>query len=382
MKKPRFLQPAQLCNITDNLTETIETADLDEEQGDYLIESLIPRDGLTVLGGAPKTGKTTLVMNMIYSIVTNQNFLGKRIIQTENDKIKPLFMTNEESNRVCFSRLQKIFGDDEGIEKVEIATKIKYGYTNGLLDIIEAEAEMGYNLFIVDNFRSFGVDKGIEKDFSGEQLAERLRWMTDMCEELHISIILIHHTRKRGNNRIVNQSDELAGGGAIGSVADSIIMLSRTGSEKIKMTASSRVAKDQNFFLTLNSEPLRFEFEDLHQAERDAEKAEYLKTGIHAVFQKIFETDSTFECRMSDLLHIAEENGIKLYTCSDKSPDNVKARSVALQLKRYTECIYSVDNITYTSKRFNNKVTYKFGKVQGEEAEDDETTEKIELKAV
>lgn len=376
MKKPRFLQVAELCNITDNLTETIETADLDEEQGDYLIESLIPRDGLTVLGGAPKTGKTTLVMNMIYSIVTNQNFLGKRIIQTENDKITPLFMTNEESNRVCFSRLQKIFGDDEGIEKVEIATRIKYGYTNGLLDIIEAEAEMGYNLFIVDNFRSFGVDKGIEKDFSGEQLAERLRWMTDMCEELHISIILIHHTRKRGNNRIVNQSDELAGGGAIGSVADSIIMLSRTGSEKIKMTASSRVAKDQNFLLTLNSDPLRFEFEDMHQAERDAEKQEYLKTGIHAVFQKIFETDSVFECRMADLIKIAEENGIQIYTGSKNSPANTKSRSVAVQVSRFREQIYSVDNVTYTSRRSNGQTIYKFI-LEREEAEDDETIEKI-----
>ena len=376
MKKPTFLHAAQLCSVTENLAETIETADLDTEQGDYLIESLIPRDGLTVIGGAPKTGKTTLVMNMIYSIVTNKNFLGKRIIQTENDRIKPLFMTNEESNRICFSRLQKIFGDDEGIEKVEIATKIKYGYTNGLLDIIEAEAEMGYNLFIVDNFRSFGVDKGIEKDFSGEQLAERLRWMTEMCEELHISIVLIHHTRKRGNNQIINQSDELAGGGAIGSVADSIIMLSRTGSEKIKLAASSRVAKDQNFLLTLNSDPLRFEFEDLHQTERDAEKAEYLKTGIHAVFQKIFDSDTIFECRMTDLLHIAEENNIKLYTCAEKSPENVKCRSVALQLKKYTECIYSVDKITYTSRRFNNKVTYKFEKLR-EEADEDEADKKI-----
>ena len=376
MKKPRFLQVAELCNITDNLAETIETADLDEEQGNYLIESLIPRDGVTVLGGAPKTGKTTLVMNMIYSIVTNQNFLGKRIIQTENDKIKPLFMTNEESNRVCFSRLQKIFGDDEGIEKVEIATRIKYGYTNGLLDIIEAEAEMGYNLFIVDNFRSFGVDKGIEKDFSGEQLAERLRWMTDMCEELHISIILIHHTRKRGNNKIVNQSDELAGGGAIGSVADSIIMLSRTGSEKIKMTASSRVAKDQNFLLTLNSDPLRFQFEDLHQAEHDAEKQEYLKTGIHAVFQKIFETDSVFECRMADLIKIAEENGIQLYVGNQNSPSNTKSRSVAVQLNRFREQIYSVDNVTYTSRRSNGQTIYKFV-LERKEAEDDETIEKI-----
>lgn len=381
MKKPRFLKAGQLVNITDGLAKTIETADIDAN-GNYLVESLILRNGLTVLGGPPKTGKTTLMMQLLYCITTHQNFLGQRIIHNENEPIKTLYLTNEESESILFSRLQQVFGDDEGIEKVELAAGVKYRYMNGLLDIIEAEAEEGYNLFIIDNFRSFGVDSGIEKDFSGEKLAERLNWMKEMCEELKITIILLHHTRKRGNNKVVNQSDELAGGGAISSVADSILMLSRVAnSEKIKLIANTRRAKNQSLLLTLNSTPLRFKFEDLHQSERDAEKAEYLKTGIHAVFQKIFETDSVFECRMSDLLHIAEENGIKLYTCSEKSPDNVKCRSVALQLKRYTECIYNVDRITYTSKRFNNKVTYRFEKLR-EEADEDETTEKIELKAV
>lgn len=381
MKKPRFLQAGQLVNITDGLAKTIETADIDAN-GNYLVESLILRNGLTVLGGPPKAGKTTLMMQLLYCITTHQNFLGQRIIHNENEPIKALYMTNEESESILFSRLQQVFGDDEGIEKVELAAGVKYRYMNGLLDIIEAEAEEGYNLFILDNYRSFGVDSGIEKDFSGEKLAERLNWMKEMCEELKITIILLHHTRKRGNNKVVNQSDELAGGGAISSVSDSILMLSRaTNSEKIKLVANTRRAKNQSLLLTLNSTPLRFEFEDLHQSERDAERQEYLKTGIHQIFQKIFDSNSFFECRMADLLHIAEENNIKLYTCAEKSPENVKCRSVALQLKKYTECIYSVDKITYTSRRFNNKVTYKFEKLR-EEAEDDETTEKIELKAV
>ena len=202
--------------------------------------------------------------------------------------------------------------------------------------------------------------------------------MTDMCKELHISIILIHHTKKDSGNRGRNAADEFAGSNVISSVSDSNIVLSRTREpNRLILHCESKIKSDENLVLTRSSSPLRFAAEDLNKAERDAEKAEYLKTGIHQIFQNIFETDSVFECRMSDLLHIAEENGIKLYTCSDKSPDNVKARSVALQLKRYTECIYSVDNITYTSKRFNNKVTYKFEKVQGEEAEDDEADRKI-----
>ena len=198
-----------------------------------------------------------------------------------------------------------------------------------------------------------------------------------MCKELHISIILIHHTKKDSGNNGRNAADEFAGSNVISSVSDSNVVLSRTREpNKLILHCESKIKSDENLVLTRSSSPLRFSAEDLNIAERDAERAEFHKTGIHQIFQKIFNSDSIFECRMSDLLHIAEENNIKLYTCAEKSPNNVKCRSVALQLKKYTECIYSVDKITYTSRRFNNKVTYKFEKLR-EEAEEDEADKKI-----
>lgn len=381
--RPRGLTVAQAALMLDRDKKNINSANISDNSDNYIIDSLVPRDGLTVLGGAAKTGKTTLCMQMMHDIITQNTFLDKRIMHSEENPVKTLYITNEDSETICFSRLLQIFGEDDGIENIEIVMNKRLRYADGtLLDFVEAAAEEDYNLFIIDNFRSFGVDAGIEKDVSGARLTERLQWMTDMCEELHISIILIHHTRKTSQNgRSVNVADELAGGSAISSAAQSIITLSRTRKGPLLLECTSKIAEDQKMYLTRTSSPLRFTAEDLNQSERDAEKAEYLKTGIHAVFQKIFDSDTILECRMTDLLHIAEENGIKLYTCSEKSPDNVKCRSVALQLKRYTECIYNVDRITYTSRRFNNKVTYKFEKLR-EEADEDEIIEKIELKAV
>lgn len=347
MSRPRGLTPAQAALMLDRDKKNINSVNILNTADNYIVDSLIPQSGLTILGGAAKTGKTTLCMQLMHDIITQNTFLDRRIIHNEDKPLKTLYITNEDSETICFSRLLQIFGEDEGIEKVEIMVSKELRYADGtLLSFVEAAAEEGYNLFIIDNFRSFGVDAGIEKDVSGARLTERLRWMTEMCEELNISIILIHHTRKTGQNgRSVNVADELAGGSAISSAAQSIITLSRTRKGPLLLECTSKIAEDQKMYLTRTSSPLRFTAEDLNQSERDAEKAEYLKSGIHAVFQKIFANNSIFECRMSDLLHIAEENGIKLYTCSEKSPDNVKARSVALQLKRYTECIYSVDRI-------------------------------------
>ena len=317
-------------------------------------------------------------MQLMHDIITQNTFLNKRIIHNEENPVKTLYITNEDSETICFSRLLQIFGEDEGIEQVEIMVSKELRYADGtLLSFVEAAAEEGYNLFIVDNFRSFGVDAGIEKDVSGARLTERLRWMTEMCEELNISIILIHHTRKTGQNgRSVNVADELAGGSAISSAAQSIITLSRTRKGPLLLECTSKIAEDQKMYLTRTSSPLRFTAEDLNQSERDAEKAEYLKTGIHAVFQKIFDSDTIFECRMTDLLHIAEKNGIQLYVGSKNSPANTKSRSVAVQINRFREQIYSVDNVTYTSRRSNGQTIYKFV-LERKEADEDETTQKI-----
>lgn len=378
MSRPRGLTVAQAALMLDRDKKNINSVNILNTADNYIIDSLIPRGGLTILGGAAKTGKTTLCMQMMHDIITQNTFLNKRIIHNEENPTKTLYITNEDSETICFSRLLQIFGEDEGVEQVEIMVSKELRYADGtLLSFVEAAAEEGYNLFIIDNFRSFGVDAGIEKDVSGARLTERLRWMTEMCEELNISIILIHHTRKTGQNgRSVNVADELAGGSAISSAAQSIITLSRTRKDPLLLECTSKIAEDQKMYLTRTSSPLRFTAEDLNQSERDAEKAEYLKTGIHQIFQKIFDSDSVFECRMADLLHIAEENGIQLYVGSKNSPANTKSRSVAVQINRFREQIYSVDNVTYTSRRSNGQTIYKFV-LERKEADEDETTQKI-----
>lgn len=378
MSRPRGLTAAEAALMLDRDKKNINSVNILNTADNYIVDSLIPRGGLTILGGAAKTGKTTLCMQLMHDIITQNTFLDRRIIHNEESPLKTLYITNEDSETICFSRLLAIFGEDKGVENVEIMVSKELRYADGtLLSFVEAAAEEGYNLFIIDNFRSFGVDAGIEKDVSGARLTERLRWMTEMCEELDISIILIHHTRKTSQNgRSVNVADELAGGSAISSAAQSIITLSRTRKGPLLLECTSKIAEDQKMYLTRTSSPLRFTAEDLNQSERDAEKQEYLKTGIHQIFQKIFDSDSILECRMSDLLHIAEENGIKLYTGSENSPANTKSRSVAVQINRFREQIYSVDNVTYTSRRSNGQTLYKFEKLR-EEADEDEKIEKF-----
>ena len=364
VKRPRKYSAAHVTALLKNYGKHIERADIDSHK-DYLIDNLIPKDSLTILGGAAKIGKSILSMQLIHDVITQETFLGNKIIRDENHPIKCLYITDDETTQACFWHFKEIFGDDEGIEQVRVAAETKLRYADGgLLDLVEFLAKQGYNLFIIDNFRSFGIDAGIN-DHIKEKTAERMQWMTDMCKELHISIVLIHHTRKNKRKNNGDITEELAGTKAIPAAATSVIILERTNSKKIKLTAVSKYEQTQELLLTLTSNPLRFQAEDVQQAKHNQERAEYLNSAVHAVFEKIFNSTTIsdiYECQMSDLISIAKENNVKLCLCDENTPINIKARSVAVQLNKYRNAIYKIDDITYTSRRTNGKTIYRFEK--------------------
>ena len=47
------------------------------DEDHYLIEDLLPRRGLAFVSGKPGTGKTTFVLQALFSCISNQNFLTK-----------------------------------------------------------------------------------------------------------------------------------------------------------------------------------------------------------------------------------------------------------------------------------------------------------------
>ena len=364
VKRPRKYSAAHVTALLKNYGKHIERADINSHK-DYLIDNLIPKDSLTILGGAAKIGKSILSMQLIHDVITQETFLGNKIMRDENHPIKCLYITDDETTQACFWHFKEIFGNDEGIEQVRVAAETKLRYADGgLLDLVEFLAKQGYNLFIIDNFRSFGIDAGIN-DHIQEKTAERMQWMTDMCKELHISIVLIHHTRKNKRKNNGDITEELAGTKAIPAAAASVIILERTNSKKLKLTAVSKYEQTQELLLTLTSSPLRFQAEDVQQAKCNQERAEYLNSAVHAVFEKIFNSiaaSDVYECRMSDLISIAKENDVKLCLCGENTPINIKARSVAAQLNKYRDAIYKIDDITYTSRRTNGKTIYRFEK--------------------
>lgn len=57
MSRPRGLTAAQAALMLDRDKKNINSASISDNSDNYIIDSLVPRDGLTVLGGLQKLEK-------------------------------------------------------------------------------------------------------------------------------------------------------------------------------------------------------------------------------------------------------------------------------------------------------------------------------------
>lgn len=65
-----------------------------------LVENLLPADGITILAGEPKVGKTFLLQQLTYSISVENTFLGRNV-----EKTKVIYFSTENSIELLKDRL-------------------------------------------------------------------------------------------------------------------------------------------------------------------------------------------------------------------------------------------------------------------------------------
>lgn len=57
-----------------------------EDEEEWLVEGLIPKRGLTILGGNPKTGKTLFVLDLWLAVSTGRPFFGRDTAPAEGKR--------------------------------------------------------------------------------------------------------------------------------------------------------------------------------------------------------------------------------------------------------------------------------------------------------
>ena len=195
---------------------------------EFVVDGLLAQ-GLYILAGAPKVGKSWLVLDMCLSIAKGENVLGRTTTQGS-----ALYLCLEDSYSRIQNRLYEL--TDEPSESLYFSV-LAESIGNGLEEQIENFKNVHSDLKIVaiDTLQKIKTD---EEYRYGSDYAE-LAVLKRLAEKLGICILIVHHTRKSRDSDPFNMISGTTG--ISGCVDGSLVLIkSKRTSSTAKLFATGR----------------------------------------------------------------------------------------------------------------------------------------------
>ena len=207
----------------------------------FCVDTLLPQ-GLCILGGSPKVGKSWLVLDLCVHVAQGTPLWGLDVARGD-----VLYLCLEDSERRIQERLNTITDNvPDGMYFATGCTSIESGVCDWLRDFKRQHPEV--SLVAIDTFQLIRTPT---PDVSyGGDYAE-LRVLKELADELGICLLLVHHLRKMNDKDPVNK---LSGSTGISGAVDAIFVLDKNERFERLATfyASGRDIRDRKIQLELD----------------------------------------------------------------------------------------------------------------------------------
>jgi RecA-family ATPase len=188
-----------------------ELRDAQFENIEFIIDKMLPV-GMTILIGAPKIGKSWLLLLLVDCITMAFPVFGHKVFF----RVPILYYTLEDSVRRCKYRLNKI----NSTWSNELYFSETARGTQGLINDIKT---LGVRVVIIDTFGAFST---VQDGNDYYETTRIIREIKEIADTLKVAIILVHHTRK-GKDSGGDWTSEIMGSQGLVGAADCIISLNR-----------------------------------------------------------------------------------------------------------------------------------------------------------
>ena len=181
----------------------------------FAVQSLLPQ-GVAILGGAPKVGKSWLVLDLCIRIAK-----GESIWNLPTEKGSTLYLCLEDTLRRIQERLNII--TDEIPDNVFFATEAKTlegGLCQQIMAFVYEHPDT--RLVVIDTFQLVRKDV---TDISYGNDYQEIQEFKKLADKLGISLLLVHHLRKQGDSDPLNK---LSGSTGISGAVDAVFVLERS----------------------------------------------------------------------------------------------------------------------------------------------------------
>jgi hypothetical protein len=190
---------------------------------DFVV-ALYIAEGLTILAGRPKLGKSWLMLEIALAISMGGSCLGN--IQCEPGDV--LYLALEDNERRLQSRITKLIGfSKEWPARFHFATEWPRADAGGLERIREWIKSAGNpRLVVVDVFAMFRSPRS-NKDSPYESDYLAMHGLQQIASEMGIAIVVVHHLRKSVAE--TDPFEKVSGTLGLSGAADTVLILDRDG---------------------------------------------------------------------------------------------------------------------------------------------------------
>ena len=230
---------------------------------EFVIDGLLAQ-GLYILAGAPKVGKSWLALDMCLSIAKGESVLGQKTLQGT-----ALYLCLEDSYVRIQNRLYEI--TDVPTENLYFSV-MSESIGNGLEEQIESFKieHCGLKIVFIDTLQMVRSDT----DSSYGSDYKELSVLKALADKLEIAIIVVHHTRKCKD---IDPFNMISGSTGISGCVDGSLVLieNKRGSRNAKLYCVGRDIENQEINLVFENS--RWKVVD----EATAKEADFFSFAVH-----------------------------------------------------------------------------------------------------
>lgn len=209
---------------------------------EFVVDGLLAQ-GLYILAGAPKVGKSWLALDMCLSIAKGEKVLGQETAQGT-----ALYLCLEDSYARIQNRLYEI--TDEPTENLHF-TVMSESIGSGLEEQIEnfKKEHSDLKVVFIDTLQMIreSTDNGYGSDY------KELSVLKNLADKLEIAIVVVHHTRKCSDSDPFNM---ISGSTGISGCVDEsmVIVETKRGSRNAKLYCVGRDIENAEISLQFDSD--------------------------------------------------------------------------------------------------------------------------------
>ena len=185
---------------------------------EYAIPGVVP-EGYSLLSGAPKTGKSWLILDLCIAKATG----GRALRSLDVDPGDVLYLALEDGHRRLKVRVDQLIPGEPFPPRLHLITRVEPGH---IIRTVEAWLRQtpGASLIVLDT-----LGKAMPPKLQGETTYERDYRIGGHLHRLAsirpgVSLVVVHHTRKAASEDFVDTS---SGTNGLTGAADTVIVLQR-----------------------------------------------------------------------------------------------------------------------------------------------------------